>query len=538
VLAGLPGCGTRHPATGQGRRPPPRQHTAFPLAQPSLGRVKVTMRAWTRSSILLLLLAARAAWAEPRSLALAEAVAQAVRGNPALAAAGADVGIARAAVLAARGLDDFVLDAGVSYRHNRRELVAGTPVQTPALDGVSASVALTRPFASGGRIGLRLLGDYSLTRFTTQLDPMTVARSTSEEYAPSLQLTFFHPLLRGLGPRVARADQRRAREQNDLAAAQRQGVAAGLIRDVVSSYWDLAYATQELAIRRAAAASARDQLRQVQANIAVGKQPRSASAEIEVAIALRDDAVLQAEQVLSDRAVDLARLCGLPIVPGGGPMVRAADTPAPAAERPDGPSTLAVALAHNPQLQAVRAQGRAAAIEIDVTENGLLPQLDLAAAAGPVGNGHDLSTAYQQLKGLQSYTITAGLVFQEALPRHAARGAREAASEALRKVKLTESDIAGQVAAAVARGIAAVDTAGRRAEVLSRSTEAAALDLAAEKARFEVGRSTNFDVLRRQDSLAAVQLVLLRAKVDHLKALADVEAATGEILGRHDVVLR
>src|SRR5262249_7535962 len=107
----------------------------------------------------------------------------------------------------------------------------------------------------------------------------------------------------------------------------------------------------------------------------------------------------------------------------------------------------------------------------------------------------------------------------------------------LRKARLGERDIAAQVSAAVLRAVAAAEVARRRVEVLARSTDAATLDLAAERARFEVGRSTNFDVLRRQDELASAQLSQARAKVDQLTAIAQLEALTGEILARHGVRL-
>src|SRR2546421_5145873 len=116
---------------------------------------------------------------------------------------------------------------------------------------------------------------------------------------------------------------------------------------------------------------------------------------MEVAIALRDDAVLSAEQTLTDRALGLARLCGLPVEVGG-PMAVAADKPGNGTRVPDGRTVLEEAPARNPQLLAVRAQGRAAAVEVDVTENGLLPQLDLAVSGGPVGTGSEASAAYDK----------------------------------------------------------------------------------------------------------------------------------------------
>jgi outer membrane protein len=482
-----------------------------------------------RLLIPLILLLSAPAGAGARGLSLREAVALAVKQNPALAAAGAEVMGAEAGVEAARGLDDFVLEGEAVWRQTRRELVAGSPVQEPGVDEAHGFVSLARPLPTGGRLALTLGGDYGLTRFATAIGTMMLARSTAQTYTPSLQLSLEHPLLRGFGVAVARAERGRSRARLDLAGAQREGLAAALVRDVVAGYWDLAFATRELEIRRLAAAAAREQLARVQANINVGKQPRSASAEIEVAIALRDDAVLQAEQAVTERALELARLCGL----SPGERVAASETPAPQGGLP--PDPLSRALADNPQLQAVRAEERGAAVEIDVTENGLLPQLDFVLSGGPIGNAHDLAGAGDQLTGGKSYTVMAGLRFSQPIGRHTARGARDAAQAGLRKARLLEADIAGQVAAAVARRSAEVETAARRAAVLAPSTEAAALDLESEKARFEVGRATNFDVLRRQDTLAEVQLVLLRARVDHLKALAALDALTGDIFDRNGV---
>jgi outer membrane protein TolC len=491
-------------------------------------------------SVLTLLAASGPAVAQtpPRALALRDAIALAVKGNPALLAAGADLRIAQAGVLAARGLDDFVLEANADWVETRRELVPGTPVQQPAIDELNGALALIKPLASGGRVGLGLLGGFNRTRFATDLDSTAGGvRSAVDEYQPSLRLSLQHPLLRGFGVGVARAPRRRAAAQTDLATAQREGTAATIVRDVEAAYWDLAYATQELAIRRRAAESARDQLRRVQANIEVGKQPRSASAEIDVAVAFRDEAVLFAEQSLAERALELGRLMGMRLGSRSALQLSASDPPSPPARALEEAAAVESALARNPQLLAVRAQGRAAAIEVDVTRNGLLPQLDIALSGGPVGNARELETAARQLRGLDNYIVTAALVFQQPLGRHAARGAHQAARETVQKVRLTETDIADQVSGAVVRALVAVDVARRRVDVLARSTDAAALDLEAERARFEVGRSTNFDVLRRQDALAGAQLVHLRARVDQLKALAFIDALTGEILDRHGVSL-
>ncbi|HVY40610.1 MAG TPA: TolC family protein [Polyangia bacterium] len=476
---------------------------------------------------------------KPRSMTLAEAVQLAVRHNPALAAAGADVRAAQGAQEAAQGLDDFVVDAAALWNRSHNALVSGIPVQQPYSNAISGDLALTKPLATGGRIGLHLTGDYSLTRSILQTGPTPdmTEPSTAKDYAPSVQLRLEHPLLRGFGSEVARADRWRARGQRDVAGAQLEGAAAALVRDVASAYWELAFASQEAQIRASAAAAAREQLQRVAANISVGKLPPSASAEVEVAVALRDDGVLVAQLSVVDAALTLARLCGLPVTAGTGPLLLAADSPRPPARSFDGAELLSAALAHNPQLQALRAQRATAALEVEVTENGLLPQLDIAVSGGPTADAPTVDATYHQLSGFKNYVIQAGLIFQQALGRHAARGARTIAMEGLQKVRLGEADMATQVAIAVSHGVAAVSTARQETDVLARSTRAAALDLEAEKARFDSGRSTSFDVLRRQDALAAVQLALGRAQVDQLRAIAALQAATGEILADYGVAI-
>ena len=192
----------------------------------------------------------------------------------------------------------------------------------------------------------------------------------------------------------------------------------------------------------------------------------------------------------------------------------------------------------SPQLALARAQGRAAQIEVDVTQSGLLPQLDLSFAGGTTGNASDAGTAFAQLAQPGSYAVSAGLVFQLPLQDRAARGARAVARQGLRRALLGVDDIRNQLAAAVARLCAGARTAGQRADVLARSAAAAAEDLAAERARFEVGRSSNFDVLRRQEEVAQVQLGQARALVDQAKALASLAALSGRILEDLGVALR
>jgi outer membrane protein TolC len=317
---------------------------------------------------------------------------------------------------------------------------------------------------------------------------------------------------------------------------ERENAAANVVRDVIHAYWELAFAAQDLEIRKASLALAREQLRIVQAGISVGKLAKTESTAVEQAIAVREEEVLLAEQLLSERALELRRLTGMEIGPGEIDLV-ATDRLETAATIPDLDQMLSRALEQNPQILAVRAAGKSAAIDVEVTENGLLPQLDFNASAGPTAQASTLGSAITDLAQFDSFTVNAGVVFSWNIGNDGAEGAHRAAQGRLRKVKMTEADIKAQIAVAVVRGVNLVKSATKRMEVTAKATQLAQQNIDSEKARWEVGRATNFDILQRQDEYAQSQLREARARADYLKAVATLEALTGDLLPRYGIEL-
>ena len=93
-------------------------------------------------------------------------------------------------------------------------------------------------------------------------------------------------------------------------------------------------------------------------------------------------------------------------------------------------------------------------------------------------------------------------------------------------------------ASAVAAASAALEATRRRVGVLEHAEQVAQLDLESEQARFQASRSTNFDVLRRQQALTDVRERLLRARIDNAEAAAILDAIDDDILPRHGLALR
>ncbi len=476
--------------------------------------------------------AAGDARADGDGLTLGDAMRRAIAHNPTLASAVVDVQVADARVTEARGLDDFVLGAGVTWSRSRGPNAAAQSTPTTPYDAVDASASLTRPLSTGGSVALKLDAPWARIGAASS----TGGVGTLDVYQPSAQIVATQPLLRGRGYDVARAPLRLANVNRGVASLDLEARATTLARDVARAYWELAFAAGAVTEHRSALDAARAQLAAVNAQIAVGKAPPSASAEVEVSVALREDESVDADAALAQRAADLGRLLGMPRDLAAASL-RATERPQ-LFEQPVQDDAVAQALARNPEIASLHARADAFRIGVDVADSRLLPLLDVTASAGPVGVASDPSPALRSLSTLSGFTASAGVVFEEPIERRAAKGALEAARGGVQKASLAEVDARARVATDVANAATALDASRRRVALLTRATQVAELDLEGETARFQANRSTSFDVLRRQQALADTRLRLLRAQADHAEAMLAIDALSGDLLARHGLAMR
>jgi outer membrane protein TolC len=353
--------------------------------------------------------------------------------------------------------------------------------------------------------------------------------STTTAYTPSITLSLTQPLLRGLGLSIARAPRQRARSQHTAAVLASAATATAIVRDLVVAYWEYGFSLNERSIRQQSLELAKLQLEVVDANIEVGKLASTASAEVLVAIALREDELKLAEAGVEARLAEVERLTAHS-------LQHEEETPrAPSCEVAMDSALAPHVTSGNPYLLALRAALPAARIDEHLAENGLLPQLDITGSAGPSGAASSATTSFKQLGAFASYQASAGLLLSTAIERRTELGLRDEMRLRIGYLEARISELEGQVRAGLRGQVAALEAARQRATVLARSLDAAKLDLESERARFVLGRSTNFDVLRRQSALAETQLRLVRARTDCEQSYADIQALSGELLRAHGV---
>jgi len=475
---------------------------------------------------------------EQKTLSLGQAVERALAGNADLRRERVAVATSAAKQTVAAGQFDVLMGAGLGIQH---QITAECPPSCPSQSAdttttSSVTVGLSRRLETGGT--LKLEGLFSRTNYPAQAATGGSEGSSADSfYNSNLALTFTHPLLRGFGTEVTLANVRKARIQHDMAQLNRQMRACNVVRDVVVTYWELAYATQDLAIKRTAVDLAQEQLRTTQALINAGRLADSDAASVERAIAQRLEDLASAEQNLYFRSLDLLRLFGVPST-ANLPLLAAADAPSSTPPSVEPAGELARALEANPQLRALSLGHVLSQTDLATARNTLRPRLDFTGGAGPVGLKHGPGGTIGDVAKFGSIAWSAGLVFELPIENRVALGQMREAQEELNLSSINAEDFAAQVRDLVLRTSRSIVTAARRVELGRREVVFAGQNLDAERARFHVGRATNNDVLLRQQELKDAETRLLRSTVDQNEAEVALSAVTADILDRFSLVLK
>jgi outer membrane protein TolC len=482
------------------------------------------------------LLPSRPAHAQ-ETLTLMQAIERAATGNVELRRERIAVLTTEANILAAQGLFDFRLTGDLTFQRRTTPPLTDADLQGGFQNTLISDIGLVRNLETGGSVRIGFRNATNRTNSRLACGGVVGAQTECTFYNNDLDLSFNHPILRGFGSEIVQINLRRQAVLNDQALLNRQTRASNVLRDVINTYWELAYATQDLAIRQSAVELAREQLRVTQAQIEVGRLAPIDAAAVERAIGERLQEVALSEQTVYFRSLELRRLLGLPADPGAAPFA-AAEVPQASPRQVDMRAEITRALEANPQLRAVRSGMRLSDLDIQTALNTVRPRLDFLGRIGATGRKRDFSESLETTLGLDDMIWSAGLTFELPLENRTAEGQVRAARLNLQRAQLDLFDFELQLRDLVMRLATTMRTASRRIELGKATVGFAQQNLEAERARFSVGRSTNNDVLLRQQELKAEEIRYLRAQVDLLVTETSLIAATGEILERYNVVLR
>ena len=528
-------------------------------------------------------------------LSLNDAIKRALENNNDIEVARDDVRFAETQLRALEGIFDPIFS--ITPQLDRRVI----PVQNIFAGGgtsgqlsqttYSFNPAVTRQFGKGG-------GNYEAMFSNSRTSTSATNSTLNPYYSSNLSLSFTQPLWRDRSIDNNRRQIRIQRKRIDQSDADFRLRTIDTITQVQQAYWELVFALRDQQNQLENLNLTRENLRNVEAQIAAGAKAPLERAEVQTELASRETALLTAVQNVSIAENNLKRLIFKDVSSGDwSSQVTPSDSPSFS----DSPVNLADALKeareNRPELRRLRLQSDINQIDLTYFKNQTKPQMDLvgtvattglagsAAATTPAGTPiplisgdpatnanafllaqvqdiqrralfpvatspvvttpplapSDLVGGYgktiSNLFGFNTYNVTVGVAIQIPFKNKTAEANLAGANIQREQLQASMRSTEQTVEVDVRNAAQAVDSARRRVLSARDARANAELQLEGEQRLYQVGRSTTFLLFQRQNALTNSRASELRAQTDYNKALADLQRATATTLRANNVVV-
>ncbi|MDF3058607.1 MAG: transporter [Rariglobus sp.] len=354
-------------------------------------------------------------------------------------------------------------------------------------------------------------------------------------YNSDLSLSLTQPLLQGFGVTINRATIERARLGVTRANYDFKAVVLAVIRNVESAYYNLAFAREQLAVRKLSLTVAQTLLDENNArlNTGVATNLEVLQSEVGVANARRD--LLLAQQSVTDSEDALLDLIGrFEFNSRLGPVVLP-DVPAPEVsfER-----SYALALANAPDYAASKVFAEQLKLDLAVAKNNRLPAVDLGAAVGYNGNDRDnAGGAFNSAASGDAYNWQVDLTVSIPWGLRAERARYRQALTNLNRQETFIQSLDQSLLLQVRSAVRAVETSRETVDVSALATRLSEKQFETEKARYEAGLSTYRFVEDSRQDMDTARVNELLARVNLRIALAELARLEGTSLEHYEVKL-
>jgi outer membrane protein TolC len=415
-----------------------------------------------------------------------------------------------------RGIYDPEIFTNVSFFKNREEdLTTENPDEqvTEESDlGLSLGIRQSLPFGT--------TVEMALEKDRNRVD---------NEHKARLGLTITQSLLQGYGTRVNLANIKIA-EMNTIASQYEiQEFAQNLVADTEIAYWEYALAQQKSSIFEKSLKIATQQRDEIKQQISMGVLPKNEAAAAYAEVALREQALIEANNLLENRRLKLLRFISvnqfdLQIKPISQPDIQAKPV-LNVIER------ISLAEKMRPDLNEAHLRLKQKRLETIVTRNGVLPKLDLFLVLGRTGYAKSFSEAFQNMNQ-STYDVRVGMQLEYLLGNRAARSRKDHVllkrQQAIKAIANHKQIVHYDVRLAINEiEHARKQIAATRVTLMYQKQTAKA-----EKARFAVGASTALMVSQAYRDLLAARNAEIEAIINYRIALIQLYVAEGSLLER------
>lgn len=482
----------------------------------------------------------------PARLTLREAIAAALQNNPELIAQSLLPIVQETNILEAESFFDPVTGAETNY--DKRV--------TPATNALAGAESLSisnfnwnffarKNLATGATVRV----DFLNNRFITNSD----FQGLVPQYRPEPTITLNQPLLRGFGLYFTRMRISLAETATDAAVEDYKAAVANFITRVVTAYWRVVLANDQLEVKRDALDLAKQTVSDNRTRVEVGVLPPVAVKESEAEAARRDAEVIVAENALFQASRVLQQLVYLPGFNEWLPRpIEPVERPSTEGVRFDADRILRSAVAERSEIRAARLNVEANEMNVALADNQLMPKLDAFGSYGVNSLSGDPTRATDPLNFRSIYGGTYGDALGRLLSNNfysygggvrleipignaaaVAQSQRSrvqrARAEALYRQRVSE------VTLDVGQSLGDVASNMKRVEATRVARELAEENLRNQTRRYEVGMVTTTDLLKFQNEVTNARLNENLALIDYNDSLTELERAQGTLLRKFNV---
>ena len=354
----------------------------------------------------------------------------------------------------------------------------------------------------------------------------------------SFGVTLTQPLLKNFWIDQTRLNIRVAKSQLKITQQALRGQLINSISAVVTAYYELIFALQNVRVQEQALALAHTQLAQDQERVKVGAIPPLSLPQDEVQVSLGEANLIAAQRVVLTDQNTLKNLLTDRYSQWGTLDIRPTLVPEASQQTFDLQASWARGLSERPDLAQAKLNIEQLGVQLKYFRNQVFPELDLIGTYGfNGGGGDDINNTFgdfgQGRYPYYSYGAQLSIPLGNVGPRN-----RYAATRASMKLLLTQlgqlqQNIMVQIDDAVKQAQSdyqAVQTARR-----ARSYAETALD--AEEKSHDAGKASTFEVLQYQNSLTAARSQEIRALATYNQTLANLAQQEGSTLEKYNINL-
>jgi outer membrane protein TolC len=430
--------------------------------------------------------------------------------------------------------------------------VATQSTTTPATSTLSGSAQVGAPVVAGltnFNGGIAQSVPWGGGAFTLALNNnRQTTTSLNVLYNPTFNTnwsgTYTQPLLRGFRTDATRQQLEVTKINRDISDVQLRATITNTLSNVRNAYWDYVYATQAVEVAQQSVTLAEQLVRDNQTRVEVGTMAPIdvVQAQSQAATARQNLATVQQTMQTAELALKRLVVNGTQD-PNWNAQLDAVDRPEFRPEPIDIEAAVRRGLAERTDIDIARKTVDENDVTLRYLRDQLKPQADFLGTYGLVGlGGSQLITEGSGVNRTVIGSIPGGYgnalssLFNGAYPRWTAQInfsyplglSSQEASVARARVQLNQvqaqvRQIELQIATDVTNAALTAQTSAERVEAAVAARELAEKQLEAEQSKFEVGMSTNFNVIQSQRDLATAQNNELQAVLNYRKSLVELD---------------